>query len=186
MRILGAIIQVAALTVLDLRQELALSYAIALQLIGDENARHIQQPLQETLEEASRCPGVTAGLHQNVKHDAVLIDGAPEIMLFTVDPNEDLVQVPFVAGPRSTPTKTVRETRAKLQTPPPDTLVGDKDAALRQEQLDISKAQAEYVVEPDRVADQLGRKTMAIMWVWRLLHSSILAQDRAALQTNLM
>jgi hypothetical protein len=96
------------------------------------------------------------------------------------------VQVPFVAGPGSEPTKIVREARAKLQTPPPDTLVGDKDAALRQEQLDISKAQAEYVVEPDRVADQLGRKTMAITWVWRLLHSSILAQDRAALQTNLM
>jgi hypothetical protein len=59
-------------------------------------------------------------------------------------------------------------------------------AALRQEQLDISKAQAEYVVEPDRVADQLGWKTMAIMWVWRLLHSSILAQDRTARQTRLL
>jgi hypothetical protein len=43
-----------------------------------------------------------------------------------------------------------------------------------------------YVVEPDRVADQLGRKTMPIMWVWRLLHSSILAQDRAARQSRLL
>jgi hypothetical protein len=186
MRILSAIIQVAALTVLDIRQKLALSDAIALPFIGDENARHMQQPLQETLEEAFRCPGVTAGLHQNVKHDAVLIDGAPEIMLFTVDPNEDLVHVPFVAGPGSAPTKIVPETSAKLQTPPPDTLVGDKDVALRQEQLDISKAQAEYVLGPDRVADQLGRKTMAIRWVCRLLQACILAQDWSTLQTNLM
>ncbi len=87
-------------------------------------------------------------------------------MLFTVDPNEDLVQLPFVVGPGSVPTKIVREAPAKLQTAPPDTLVGDKDGALRQEQLDISKAQAECVVEPDRVAGQLGRKTMAITWVW--------------------
>jgi hypothetical protein len=86
---------------------------------------------------------------------------------------------------RSAPTKIVREARAKLQTPPTDTLIRNKDAALRQEQLDISKAQAEYMIEPDRVPDQLGWKTMAIMWVGRLLHSSILAQDRAARQTRL-
>src|ERR1700710_1135727 len=120
MRILGAIVQVAALTVLDIGQKLALSHAIALQFVSDENARHVQQPLQETLEEALRRPGAAAGLHQNVKHDAVLIDGTPEIMLFTVDPNEDFVQVPFVTGPGSPPTKIVREARAKLQTPPPD------------------------------------------------------------------
>jgi hypothetical protein len=41
------------------------------------------------------------------------------------------------------------------------------------------------MIEPDRVLDQLGWKTMAIMWVGRLLHSSILAQDRAARQTRL-
>jgi hypothetical protein len=57
---------------------------------------------------------------------------------------------------------------------------------LGQEQLDISKAETEYVVEPDRVADQVGWKPMAIMWVWRLLHSSIIAQDRAARQTRLL
>jgi hypothetical protein len=141
-------------------------------------------PLQETLEEALHRPGIAAGLHRVVKHDAVLIDGTPEIMRFTVDPNEDLVQVPFVTGHGSAPTKIVREARAKLQTPPPD--AGNKDTALGQEQLDISKAQAEYVVEPDRVADQLGRKTMPSMWVWRLLHSSILAHDRAARQSRLL
>jgi hypothetical protein len=41
MRILSAIIQVATLTVLDIRQKLALSDAIAPQSIGDESARHI-------------------------------------------------------------------------------------------------------------------------------------------------
>jgi hypothetical protein len=45
----------------------------------------------------------------------------------------------------------------------------NKNATLRQEQLDISKAQAEHVAQPDRVADQLRWKTMATMWVSRLL-----------------
>jgi hypothetical protein len=97
-----------------------------------------------------------------------------------------LVQVLFVTGPGSAPTKIVREARAKLQKPSPNALIRNKDAALRQGQLDISKAQAEYVVEPGRTANQLGWKTMAIMWVWRLLHSSIFAQDRAARQTRLL
>jgi hypothetical protein len=75
------------------------------------------------LEEALCRPGAAAGLHQNVKHDAVLMDGAPEIMLFPVDPNEDLVQMPFVARARPTPAQTAREARAKLQIPPPNALM---------------------------------------------------------------
>jgi hypothetical protein len=45
-------VQVSALTVLDIWQKLALGYAVALQFVGGENARHVLQPLQETLEEA--------------------------------------------------------------------------------------------------------------------------------------
>jgi hypothetical protein len=54
MRVLSAIVQVSALTVLDIWQKLALGYAGAPQFVGDENARHVLQPLQETLEEALR------------------------------------------------------------------------------------------------------------------------------------
>ena len=178
MGILRAIVQVAALTVLDVRQELALRHAVAFQLIGNEDARHILQPLQETLEEALRRPAIAAGLDQNIKHDAVSIDGAPEIMQLAPDPNEHLVQVPFVTGLGPAPTKTIREARAKLQAPAPDALVGDKHAALRQEQLDVPKAQAEYVVEPNRVADQLGREAVTVVRV-------ILTQTRPARQGRL-
>src|ERR1700722_14176506 len=57
-----------------------------------------------------------------------------------------------------------------LRAPAPDTLIRDNSAALRQEQFDISKAQAEHVVEPDRVADDLGGKAMAIMRVGWWFH----------------
>jgi hypothetical protein len=115
-----------------------------------------------------------------------LINDAPKIMLFAVDPNEDLIQVPFVAGigrrRRRLFAKLAPNFRHHRRMLSQET----NDAALRQKQLDISKAQAEYVVEPDGVADQLGWKTMATIWVWRLLHSSIFAQDRAARQTRLL
>jgi hypothetical protein len=39
--------------------------------------------------------------------------------------------------------------------------VGDNDAAFRQDQLDITEAEAENVVQPDRVADDLSWKPMS-------------------------
>ena len=57
-----------------------------------------------------------------------------------------------------------------------DTLVRDDDAALGQQQLNISEAQAEHVIEPYSVADEVCRETVAMMRVWRLLHAIILAQ----------
>jgi hypothetical protein len=40
-------------------------------------------------------------------------------------------------------------------------LIGDGDSALRQEILDVSEAQAEPVVQPDGVADDLGWEPVA-------------------------
>jgi hypothetical protein len=96
--------------------------------------------------------------------------------------NEDLIQVPLVARPGSTPAQFIGEARTELEAPSPDTLVGDDYAALGEDQLDIPKAEAEHVVEPDRVADQLGWKAVAIVRVGRLLHSIILAQAAAGRQ----
>ena len=44
---------------------------------------------------AALAPG---GLHEDVQHVAVLVDGPPQVLPIAVDLQEDLVQVPFVAG----------------------------------------------------------------------------------------
>ena len=48
-----------------------------------------------------------------------------------------------------------------MQAPLSDRLVGHGDAALGEEVLDLTEAQAETVVEPDRVADDLGRESVS-------------------------
>jgi hypothetical protein len=78
MRVLCPIVQVAAFTVLDVRQKLTLRHTIALQLVRDENARHILQTLQQSLEETPRGPGVAAALHQDIEDDAVDVYGFGE------------------------------------------------------------------------------------------------------------
>ena len=50
-RVLGMIVEVAALSVLDLGQQVALRHPTASQLVGDDHSRHILQTLQQTLEE---------------------------------------------------------------------------------------------------------------------------------------
>ena len=182
MRILRAIVEVAALAMLDIRQQLSLCHAVASQLVGDQDARHILQTLQQPPEEALRRPSVAPALHQDIEYDAVLIDGAPQVVQLALDPDEDLIEMPFVARARTTPAQIAREARAELQAPPPNALVGDNHAALGQDQLDIPKAQAEDLIEPHRVADQLGRKAMTIVRVGRLPHAAILTQATAARQ----
>jgi hypothetical protein len=41
--------------------------------------------------------------------------------------------------------------------------VGDADSALRQQIFHVPEAQAETVVEPDGVADDLGRISMSLV-----------------------
>jgi hypothetical protein len=59
-------------------------------------------------------------LDQNVQHDAVLIHSAPEIMLLAGDLENDLIEMPLVAGPGQPPADDVGELLAELERPLPE------------------------------------------------------------------
>ena len=42
----------------------------------------------------------------------------------------------------------------------PDALVGHRDAAFSQDQLNIAQVETEHVIQPDGMADGFGRKPM--------------------------
>ena len=44
--------------------------------------------------------------------------------------------------------------------PVADTLAGDQDATLGQDELDVAQTEAEHVIQPTGVADDLTRKAM--------------------------
>lgn len=85
----------SALPVLNARKQLTPSDTIAAQLFV--TLPLVLQSLQQPLEEALHRLGIALGLNQDVEHNAILIDGAPEIMLYALDPDEDLAHVPLVA-----------------------------------------------------------------------------------------
>jgi len=102
-------------------------------------------------------------LNQDVDHIAVLIDGTPEIMPPPSDRDEDLVQIPRIAQTTAASPEAACVLRTELPTPLPDRLVGHDDPALGQEILGISEAQAEAVIKPDGVTDDLGREPVSVV-----------------------
>ena len=129
---------------------------VASQSVGDDLQRLSSLPSQKSTEEPLCSASITPRLHQDVDYVAVLIDRTPEIFQFTVDSKEDLVQMPVVAELALSSLQLANIVGAELLTPPPDRFIGYEDASFRQKILDVSKADAETMVGPDRVNDDLG------------------------------
>jgi hypothetical protein len=78
-----------------------------------------------------------------------------------------LVEVPFVPRLRASTTELVRIVLTELAAPLADRFIGHDDATGEQELFHISVAEAEAEIEPDRVADDLGREAVVLVTVRR-------------------
>ena len=166
-------------------KQLALGDAVASQLISHDHAWHVLKTFQQAAKEALRGFGVPPWLNQDVEHNAVLIHGTPKIVLHALDPDKHLVHVPLVSRPWSAASQAGRECLAELLAPLTNRLMGDNDATFSQQQLNISQAEAEHVIQPDRVADDLGRKAVAVVRIGWGFHADSLAGLQPTGQTRL-
>src|ERR1700693_5512226 len=132
MRILSTIVQISTLAVLHVGKDQAFRSAVASQLVRHNHPRHILQTLQQPLEEALGSFGVTSFLNEDIEHNAVLVHGTPKIVLHTLDPDEYLVQVPLVPGPRPAAAQAAGKALTEFLAPAPHALLGDDDAPPRQ------------------------------------------------------
>ncbi len=162
---------------LDIGQQTSLRHAIASQLVGHDYPRHILQAPEKPLEEALGGFPITPLLDQNIQDDTILINGSPQIMLDALDPDEYFVEVPLVARPGTAAAQTISKALAEFLAPAPYRLVGDNDGPLSQQQLNVPQAEAEHVIRPHRMADDLSGEAMAVVRVRGRLHAASL--DRA-------
>jgi hypothetical protein len=65
--------------------------------------------LEELAEQAFSGLLVAPALDENIEHEAVLVDGTPEPMLLPGEADDHLIEVPFVATARRSPTDPVGE-----------------------------------------------------------------------------
>ena len=102
-------------------------------------------------------------LDEKVDHISILVDRTPEIVPPTTYVHEELVEVPRIAQTTSSTPQLPSVVRTEFPTPLPNRLVGDNDPALGRKIFDITEAQAEPMIEPDGVADDLRRKSMSMV-----------------------
>ena len=165
--------------VLDIGKQVAPRHAVAPQLISYDHPRYILQTLQQPAEEALGGLSIAPILNKDVEDNAVLIDGTPEIVLHPLDLEEHFIHMQLVPGAWPTAAQAIGETLAEFLAPPPHSLVGDRDAPLGQEQLDVTQAEAEHVIQPHSMADELGREAMAVARIGWRLHAASLAHPRS-------
>jgi len=134
---------------------------VASQSVSNDPQRLSSLSAQKSAEEPFCGASITPRLHQDVDYVAILVDRPPEILQVAVDSKEDLVQMPVVAEPALSSLQFANTVCAKLLTPQPDRFIRYDDAALRQKILDVSEAEAETMVGPDRITYDLGRKPIA-------------------------
>ena len=86
----------------------------------------------------------------------MLVHRAPAVLQLPFDLQEHLIEVPGITRLRPAPAEFAGELTSKSKAPLPDALVGDGDTPFGENQFNVPEAQAEKVVQPDGMADDLG------------------------------
>ena len=175
MRKLGAIVGKLSRIVSHARQNCSLCSPIALQFVGDHPERFLTLTLHQSAEEPLGGVLIAARLQENINDIAVLIHGTPKILLLAVDSDEELVQIPSIAEATLSPFQFPNLVWTELLTPTSNRFIRDDDASLSQQIFNIAEAQTETVVKPDSMANDFGRKPMALVTRAVRLHGRILS-----------
>jgi len=160
-RVLGPVVQSLVLPVLDAGHDLPLRNLVARQLVGDHDPRGTALLLQQLVQQPEGRLLVAPALDEDVEHAAVLVHRTPEPVPLAPGRHHDLVAVPLVSSRGQPAPDLVRKALAELQPPLPHGFVADDDAACGEQLIHIAQAQGKAEVEPNGVADDLGREAMA-------------------------
>ena len=139
---------------------------IASKFVRSQFNRNAFLAFQQLPEEALGGALVLAVLQEDVQYVAILVDGTPEILALALNRHGDLIKKPTIATRSASLSEAPRVVEAKRGAPLPDRFVRHDDIALGQQVFDVAQAQGKPVVEPDRVADDLGRKPLAAIVRW--------------------
>jgi len=161
MAIFCSIARAFVLSVLHAGQHLLFGCPIARQLIRDHYPRDVLTPFEQLAEEFFRGGFVGSTLDQDREQIAVLINGRPQIMLFGADFKKHLIEMPFVASLRTASTQLVGRVLAEFAARLSNGFVGQDNAPGGHEFFDITITEREAKLEPDGVADNIGREALA-------------------------
>jgi len=118
-----------------------------------------QQALKELLCRRTIAPT----LNIDIDHFAILINGSPQVVLFSVYLDKYLIKIKRITESTVLMFELASIGRPEFDTPQSDRLITDRDALLCQQVFNITEAQVESVVDPNCVADDAGMKTVSFV-----------------------
>src|SRR5215211_3987441 len=181
MGILRSIVQAFVLAMFHTREYFLFCCCIAAELIGDQHTRDVLTALQQLAKELLGGLFVPPALNQDIEHSPVLINCPPQIVRFAVNCKKHLIEVPFVAGLRTSSTQLVGRVLTELSTALADCFVGQHDATRGHELFHITITERESKVQPHSMADNLDRKAMALKGAGRqCVHAPMIPQLQVA------
>jgi len=98
--------------------------------------------MQQAFKETFGGSVIALLLHQNVQNHAVLIYRPPQIVEHTVDTDENLIQMPDVAGSWPPAAQATGKVTAEFAAPMTDRLKGYQDTTLGADKFDVAQAKA--------------------------------------------
>ena len=113
--------------------------------------------------EAFGGPLIALALHQDVNDILFLINCTPRVLPLLLNGDKDFVDVPRVAQTSLPLFELARVFGTKLLAQLSHRLIGDCDATFGKQLFDLTEAEAERVIQPDRMADDVRCKTIAVV-----------------------
>ena len=133
------------------------------QFVGDDLPGGLAVSSYQSVEKPLGCAGVTPVLQKNIDDIAMLVDRAPQVMLFTSDLDEDFIDKECVSIARVLAAQSLGNLSPKLDAPEADQFTADGNTPFGEEVFYISVAQTESMVQPNGVTDYLGRKPVSLV-----------------------
>jgi hypothetical protein len=117
-------------------EALALGRAVALELLGDDDAWHVLPPLEPLAQKLLGGLLVPAALHQDSQYVVVLVDSAPPGMALAMAGQADCIKRPFGPWWGASTLQLRRVILPPLAPPWAEGFMGDVDPACAQQLLD--------------------------------------------------
>ena len=95
------------------------------QLVSRHRLRREAVLAEQLAHELDGCAFVPSVLNKDFENLAFMLDGAPQIHPSASDPDDYLVEMPAIAGPRTAPPQPACDTRPEFQHPVAHRLVRD-------------------------------------------------------------
>jgi hypothetical protein len=151
MRIFSSIVLPSPALVAPFHPEIVKRSAVCSQVVGDQSLWNGSVLLQKLTHQLQRCVLVSPGLVQHIENLAFGVDSPPKVDHPAVDLQIDFIQMPCCVRSRSTLSQVGGDHRSEVVHPTPNGLIRDRDPALREQILDVTKAECEPKIEPNRL-----------------------------------